>query len=131
MKTNIKNLILKKDKRGMLLEIIKAEDVDNKAFGQLMLTTALPGFTKGEHFHKRKTEWYCVIKGKGLLRIINNKTKEKEETILEEKKMQLVKILPNHFHSIKNIGKDEMYLLVYIDEVFNPLDPDTFYENDL
>lgn len=126
MKASIKNLVLKKDKRGILSEIIRAEDVDNKAFGQLMLTTVLPGFTKGEHFHKRKTEWYCVIKGRGLLEIINNKTKEKEEIIMEEENMQLAKILPNHFHSIKNIGKDEMYLLVYINEVFDPLDPDTF-----
>lgn len=128
MKTNIKNLIIKKDKRGMLSEIIRTEDVENKKFGQLMLTTALPSFKKGDHFHKRKTEWYCVIKGRGLLLIINNKTKEKEEIILEEENMQLVKILPNHFHSIKNIGEDEMYLLVYIDEVFDPLDQDTFYE---
>lgn len=131
MKTTIKNLIIKKDKRGILSEIIREEDVGIKQFGQLILTTTLPGFKKGDHFHKRKTEWYCVIKGKGLLQIINNKTKEKEEIILEGENMKLVTILPNHFHSIKNIGEDEMYLLVYIDEVFDPLDPDTFYENDL
>lgn len=128
MKTNIKNLIIKEDKRGILSEIIRAEDVGNKIFGQLMITTVLPGCIKGEHYHKRKTEWYCIVKGRGLLKIVNNKTKAKEEILMDAKNMQLIKILPNHFHSIKNIGEEEMYLLVYVDEVFNSLDPDTFYE---
>ena len=129
MKITIKSLDIKNDARGWLSEIIRAEDVDHKKFGQVLITTANPGETKGNHYHKRKTEWYCIIKGRGILTMINRNNEEKKEIKLGEKNMVLVKIPPNHFHYIKNIGKKEMLLLVYVDEVFNSSDPDTYRDN--
>lgn len=126
MKITIKNLEIKKDKRGWLIEIIRAEDVGNKKFGQILITVANPGQTKGNHYHKRKTEWYCVLKGRGILTIINRKTKEKKEIKMGEKNMVLIKIPVNHLHWIENVGKNEMMLLAYTDEVFNSNDPDTY-----
>ena len=122
----VKKLNVKSDERGWLVEIIRPEDVGNDAFGIVLLTTARPGQVKGGHYHKRKTEWYCVIKGTGLLTIINNASGKKEEHILRQKKMLLIRIPPNYTHFIKNIGNDEMFLLAYVDEAFNPSDPDTY-----
>ncbi|MFA5358756.1 MAG: WxcM-like domain-containing protein [Patescibacteria group bacterium] len=123
---NIKNLEKKVDDRGWLAEIIRAEDVEPKEFGQFLITTAKPGITKGGHYHKRKNEWYCVIRGKAELYLKNLTSGQEENVILDENNLQLVKIEPNVFHSIKNIGEDEMYLLAYTTEVFNSEDPDTF-----
>lgn len=122
----IKNLQKKKDYRGWLIEVIRSEDVGNKSFGQVLVTAAYPGQTKGGHYHARKTEWYCAIKGEGLLTITNIETEKSVIYKIDEKNIKLVRIPPNHAHSIKNIGKGEMIVIAYVDEAFSALDPDTF-----
>ncbi|MFH1833020.1 MAG: cupin domain-containing protein [Candidatus Levyibacteriota bacterium] len=128
MKIKEKKLKVKSDIRGWLAEILTPKDVGNKAFGLIVVTTAKPGQTKGRHYHKRKTEWYCVIKGDGMLTLIDNKTRETKKIEMGEKNMIMVQIPPNHFHLIENIGKTEMFLLVYVNELFNPKEPDNYYE---
>lgn len=123
-----KKLDIKTDSRGMLIEIFRPEDVGDKRFGLVLLTTAKTNETKGRHYHKRKTEWYCVIVGKGLLTLIDNKTGKKQNVIMGVDHMVTVKIPPNYYHYIKNIGSDEMFLLVYVNEPFNLSDPDTYID---
>ncbi|MDP3940677.1 MAG: WxcM-like domain-containing protein [bacterium] len=122
-----KKLLKIKDDRGWLAEILKSRDVDGKHFGQLIVTTALPGKIKGNHYHLRKREWYCVIKGSGLLTITDRKSGETKTLKMSDEEFLLVEIPKNYLHSIKNIGTDMMYLIAYTDEPFNPTDEDTYY----
>lgn len=128
MNITIKKLNIKKDKRGWLAEIVRPEDVGNAGFGQILVTTASMGEIKGNHYHKRKTEWYCVIQGKAILTVIDNKTKKQKELLMRDDDMALVKIPPYYFHAIKNIGQKKMYLMVYVSEAFDPKDPDTYHD---
>jgi len=129
MQVNIKKLEVKKDQRGWLAEIIRAEDIgSDPPFGQVLVTTANPGQTKGNHYHLRKREWYCVIKGKGQVTITDRKTKEVFTYTMGDDNFVLVEIPTGKLHAITNIGTEEMILVVYISESFNPKDPDTFYE---
>lgn len=121
-----KKLDVKKDPRGWLAEVVRPEDVDNKYFGQILVTTAKHGQIKGNHYHKRKTEWYCVIKGKMKLVLRDNETEEVNEFILGDKKLQTIEISPGVSHGFRNIGDEMLYVLIYINEPFNPKDPDTF-----
>lgn len=125
---SIKKLHVKTDNRGWLVEVIRKEDIGHGAFGQVLVTAAKPGQVKGGHYHKRKIEWFCVIKGRGLLTVINNISGKKEDYTLGQKNMFLVKIPPYNTHFIKNTGDEEMLLLVYVNEAFRPSDPDTYYE---
>ena len=130
-KVKVKKLEVKQDERGFVAEIVRVEDLINqsKEFGQMYISTANPGQTKGKHYHKRKTEWFCVIKGRGLLTLVDKKSKEKQEIMMGEDNMVAVQIPPMVWHAIVNTEKDiELYLLAYIDESFNPDDPDTIYE---
>ena len=129
-KVKIKKLDVKADNRGFVAEIVRDEDLENpnKKFGQIYVTTAKPGQTKGKHYHERKTEWFCVVKGKGLLTLIDKASNDRQEIKMGEDNMVAVQIPPNVWHAIKNTGDNEMYLLAYIDESFNPNDPDTIYE---
>ena len=122
----LKKLIVKEDSRGWVAEIMGPRDVRSLGFGQLIVTTAKPGQIKGNHYHKRKTEWYCVLKGKGILYLKENKTGKIQEISLEEKKLSLVEIPPNYTHSIKNAGSDDIYVISYTNEPFNELDKDTY-----
>lgn len=126
MRVHIEKLNVYTDDRGWLVEVLKKEQLKKKEFGQFFVSTAHPNVVKGNHYHTHKTEWFCVIKGKGKLCLQDVKTLEKMEVFMGDENMFTVKILPNVAHGIKNIGNDMMYLLVYADEVFDPKDPDTF-----
>lgn len=126
MRIKVKELNIKSDERGWLTEVLSSNDIDNTDFGLIHLSTANPGFIKGNHYHKRKTEWFCVIKGEGKLMLTDLKTKEKQEIYLGEEELKVVEIPPYILHSIENIGKEEMYLLAYVDESFDQKNPDTF-----
>jgi len=122
-------LDVKKDERGWLAEIIRKEElVRDKEFGQFMVTTANPGYVKGNHFHTRKYEWYCVLKGEARLVLVDNNTGDQEELLLNENKLKIVRIPPHVTHAIENVGNEMMYLLIYIDETYDEKDPDTFYK---
>lgn len=129
-KVKIKKLEKKTDSRGFVAEILRAEDLENptQKFGQFYVTTALKDQTKGKHYHNRKTEWFTVVKGNGLLTLVDKDSKEKKEIKMGEDNMVCVEIPPKVWHAIANTDKEEMYLVAYISESFNPDDPDTFYE---
>jgi len=126
MNIHIKDLEVHVDNRGWVSEILRKEVVDKKEFGQILVTTAYPNIVKGNHYHKRKTEWYCVIKGKMKLVLRDNETEEVNEFILGDKKLQTIEISPGVSHGFRNIGDEMLYVLIYINEPFNPKDPDTF-----
>ncbi len=123
----IKPIIKTRDSRGWLAEIVRPEDLDSKtSFGQIFLTVSYPGQIKGNHFHKRKTEWYCVVRGRGLLTIRDNNSGERHQYRLSDKKLRLVTIPPGYSHKIQNTGSEDMHLLVYVNEAFMQSDPDTY-----
>ncbi|MDD5111137.1 MAG: cupin domain-containing protein [Candidatus Altiarchaeota archaeon] len=123
---DVRKLDVHTDQRGWLAEILKQEHVQaGKPFGQFYVTTAHPGVVKANHFHSRKTEWFCVIRGNALLVLSDKSGQQREEIPIGEGNMVVVRIPPGVAHGIKNVGSDMMYLLAYIDEPYNPADPDT------
>ena len=125
----IKRLEVKKDERGWLVEILRSEALKRgDRFGQFLITTAYPGYIKGNHYHTRKFEWYCVIRGEGRLVLQDNTTGEKEDVFLTGEELSLVMIPPGITHAIENTGKEMLSVLIYIDEPFNESDPDTFFK---
>ncbi|MDG7013004.1 MAG: WxcM-like domain-containing protein [Nitrososphaerota archaeon] len=119
---------VKQDSRGWLAEILRVEDTGAHQFGQIIVSTAYPGQTKGNHYHLRKREWYCVIKGKAKLTVVDRRTRESTELVMEDVHPVVVEIPVGTLHWISNIGASDMYLLTYTDESFDLNDPDTFYE---
>ena len=73
-------------------------------------------------------EWFCVPAGQGLLLLKDQETGETQEVIMGVNNLKTIKIQPGTIHAIKNIGEDDMVLIVYANESFDPEDPDTYYE---
>ena len=123
----VKKLDIKTDQRGWLAEVLRRESLHpgREAFGQFFVTTAHPGISKGHHYHLRKHEWFCVIKGQALLVLEDIDTKQRTEIPMGEDNMVTVELPLKSAHAIKNIGEDMMYLLAYTDEPFNLEDIDT------
>lgn len=129
----VRKIEKKADERGWLAEILRNDHLTNKRFGQIFITAAKPGKVKGNHYHTRKREFFCVIKGRGELTLQEidkqHNILSEEKIILDSDDLKIVEIEPYHNHIIKNTGTKDMHLLVYIDEQFDPDDPDTFSLN--
>ena len=122
----VTKLDIKADERGWLAEVLRAEQLGSRQqFGQFLVSTSHPGVIRGNHYHTRKSEWFCALKGQGKLILEENNTRLRQEIPLGEDNMITVKIPPLVTHAIVNTGQETMYLLVYVDEPFNAEDPDT------
>ena len=125
----ILDLDKKSDERGWLIEVLGGELPEGcKEFGQLHISVAYPVKVRGNHNHTRKVEWFCVPAGQGLLLLKDQETGETQEVIMGVNNLKTIKIQPGTIHAIKNIGEDDMVLIVYANESFDPEDPDTYYE---
>jgi UDP-2-acetamido-2,6-beta-L-arabino-hexul-4-ose reductase len=116
-------LVLHADDRGSLFEIIK-----ENTGGQVFFSRTKPGIIRGNHFHLRKIERFCVVEGEAIIRL----RKYQEQKIAEYKvngaKPVAIDIPIFYTHNIENIGKGDLLTLFWTDEIFNPEDADTYYE---
>ncbi|QWD76436.1 SDR family oxidoreductase [Polynucleobacter sp. MWH-UH24A] len=108
------------DERGIFVEMLKTKDS-----GQFSFFTARPGITRGGHYHHTKTEKFLVIKGEARFGFRNIISNERYELITSEDHPRVVESVPGWTHDITNIGKDEMVVMLWANEIFDRLNPDT------
>jgi UDP-2-acetamido-2,6-beta-L-arabino-hexul-4-ose reductase len=113
----------KEDDRGYLVEMIK-EHVG----GQNFYSVTKPGITRGNHFHIRKIERFCVISGKASIKIRKIGSDNVVEYMVEGQNPCTIDMPIWHTHNITNIGSGDLQTLFWTNEIFNPNDPDTYYE---
>ena len=111
------------DPRGTFVEVIRLN-----VGGQVSFSTTVPGVTRGNHFHTRKIERFAVIKGKALIQLRKIGTDEVLDFYLDGNEPSYVDMPIWYTHNIKNIGQEELYTNFWINEFFDPEDPDTFME---
>ncbi|WP_373034646.1 NAD-dependent epimerase/dehydratase family protein [Sulfurimonas sp.] len=111
-----------KDDRGTFYEILKTLDS-----GQFSLSTTAPGIKRGDHYHHTKNEKFLVVKGKAIIEFKHILTNEIISYRVDDKKMQVVEMIPGYSHNIKNIGDEEMILLIWANECYDVNNPDTYY----
>lgn len=109
------------DPRGVFVEMLKTPDC-----GQFSYFTAHPGITRGEHYHHSKTEKFLVIKGKAHFGFRHITTGERYEIVTQGDEARIVETVPGWTHNITNIGDDEMVVMLWANEIFDPKKPDTF-----
>ncbi len=111
------------DNRGSFVEIIRTN-----TSGQYSYSTTKPGITRGNHFHTRKIERFAVIKGKAQIDLRRIGTDEVITYLLDGAKPAFVDMPIWHTHNITNIGEEELLTLFWINEPYDPDDPDTYFE---
>jgi UDP-2-acetamido-2,6-beta-L-arabino-hexul-4-ose reductase len=116
--------ILHCDDRGTLFEVIKQENG-----GQVFFSTTKPGITRGNHYHTRKMEKFCVVKGEAVIRLRRIGTDRVVEYSVSGRKPASVEMPIFYTHSIENVGTGELLTLFWTNELFDENDPDTFYES--
>jgi len=118
-----KKLEIKEDERGKLIEIFKIPN-----FGQIFYSTSNPGVIRGNHYHTRKQEKFCVINGKAKISLRNRENNELKEYYVSGENPEVVDMIVGWTHNIENIGEDELKLLVWTNEIFDPNNSDTYQE---
>lgn len=112
------------DPRGAFVEVIRLN-----VGGQVSFSTTVPGITRGNHFHTRKIERFAVIKGKALIQLRQIGTDEVLDFYLDGNEPAYVDMPIWYTHNIKNVGEEELYTIFWINEFYDPNDPDTYFEN--
>ncbi|WP_392454630.1 NAD-dependent epimerase/dehydratase family protein [Chryseomicrobium aureum] len=110
------------DQRGSFTEFIKTVDR-----GQVSINISKPGITKGNHWHHTKNEKFLVVSGHGVIRF----RKPDEEKIIEYfvsgEKLEVVDIPVGYTHNIENLGETDMVTVMWVNEPFDPENPDTYF----
>jgi UDP-2-acetamido-2,6-beta-L-arabino-hexul-4-ose reductase len=117
-------LKLNTDQRGSFIETIKTN-----LGGQISYSTTNPGIVRGNHFHTRKIERFIVIKGEAIIQLRRIGSDKVLNFLLSGTEPSYVDMPVWYTHNIKNVGNDDLITMFWINEFFNPDDPDTFFEN--
>lgn len=112
-----------KDDRGSLAEIIRTG-----TRGQVFYSTTKTGISRGNHFHLRKVERFCVLHGEAIIRMRRIGTKEVIHIPVSGKEPSVVDIPVWYTHNITNTGEEELTTLFWSNEFYDPEDTDTWYE---
>jgi UDP-2-acetamido-2,6-beta-L-arabino-hexul-4-ose reductase len=112
------------DPRGSFVEIIRLG-----VGGQVSFSTTVPGITRGNHYHTRKIERFAVIKGKALIQLRRIGIDKVIDFYLDGNDPAYVDMPIWYTHNIKNIGDEVLYTNFWINEFYDPNDPDTYFEN--
>ncbi len=111
-----------RDSRGTFYEFLKTIDS-----GQVSISTTAPGVTRGNHYHNTKNEKFLVLKGKALIKLRDIYSDEVVEYIVDDTKMEVCEMIPGYTHDITNIADEEMILLIWSNEIYDPNNPDTYH----
>lgn len=110
------------DHRGSFTEFIKTIDR-----GQISINISKPGVVKGNHWHHTKNEKFLVVSGHGLIRFRKIDNDDVIEYPVSGDTLEVIDIPPGYTHSIINVGNTDMVTVMWVNEIFDPEQPDTYY----
>jgi UDP-2-acetamido-2,6-beta-L-arabino-hexul-4-ose reductase len=111
------------DARGQLFEVLRLA-----GGGQFFFATTKPGVIRGNHFHSRKVEWLCVVRGEAAIRLRRVGDSAVREFRVSGKSPQFISIPPLYSHQIENVGQDDLLTMFWCNEIYQASDPDTFHD---
>lgn len=115
-------LIPHADNRGYFVETTRVRS----GGGQTSFSTTVPGITRGQHYHLRKIERFVVMSGEGTMRL-RHVLGDKIVEIVGTGDIPIAVDMPTGWaHSITNTGSETLLTQFWINEVYDPSDPDTF-----
>ena len=111
------------DYRGSLYEVTKTMNGS-----QCFVSTTKPGVIRGNHYHKEKIERFIVLKGNAKVSIRKKHHNDTVEYLVNGDIPSYIDIPTLHTHNIENIGDSEMLVLFWAHQLYDPNEPDTYYE---
>jgi len=110
------------DDRGSFTEFLKTPDR-----GQVSINVSKPGITKGNHWHHTKNEKFLVVSGTGVIRFRKPYEDKVIEYFVTGDKLEVVDIPVGYTHNIENLGDSDMVTVMWVNEMFDLNNPDTYF----
>lgn len=110
------------DARGSFVELVRLQG----GGGQTSFSTTKPGITRGDHFHLRKIERFAVLSGSARISLRRAFHDEVIDFDVSGEQPCAIDMPTGWSHNITNTGDDELTTLFWINELYDPADPDTF-----
>ncbi len=117
--------ILHEDERGGLTELASA----TMSEGLVFTSNTNPGYKRGEHFHTRKFERFCVVEGDAVIRLRKIGTDEVFEYNVSGADIKVIDMPTFYTHNIENTGDELMTAVFWVSELLNKDDADTYWED--
>lgn len=111
------------DPRGSFVETVRVD-----GGGQVSFSTTVPGITRGNHLHLRKVERFVVLSGSARISLRRSGTDERIDVDATGDAPVAVDMPCGWTHNITNTGDGILYTQFWINEAFDPADPDTYPE---
>ena len=116
-----------KDQRGWLTEVFREDMIGD--FKQVYVATLKGKAIRGSHYHKKRREWFFIIKGKGIMRLEDIRNKgEVLDILMDEKDQNLIEIGPWIHHTLINTLRTTMIKVSATSDMYNKEEPDTYIE---
>ncbi len=112
------------DERGSFTEFLHIS-----SYGQVSVNVSHPGVTKGNHYHETKNEKFLCVSGSVFIKLRKVGTKEIVSYRVSESDLKVVDIPPGYTHSISTLGEKDSVTIMWANEPFDPLHPDTYHED--
>lgn len=113
------------DARGSFFEVVRSQE----SAGQTSFSTTVPNVTRGQHFHRRKVERFCVISGTGRISMRRLFSPDVLTFDVDGSNPVAIDMPTMWAHNVSNTGSAVLHTAFWTNDIFDPDDPDTFQED--
>lgn len=124
-----KKLTVHADVRGRLMEIVRADEDIFAGFGQVYLTSTLPGVIKAWHLHHKQTDMVCCVHG--MIRLVIYDERQGSATygqfnqfVMGSHAPMVVRIAPNLYHGWQCVSLEEALIINTVTHPYDHASPD-------
>jgi UDP-2-acetamido-2,6-beta-L-arabino-hexul-4-ose reductase len=113
------------DDRGELAELVNVDMSE----GLVFTSFTNPTFKRGQHFHIRKFERFCVVGGEAIIRMRKIGDNKIDEYRVSGNEIKVIDMPVFYTHHIENVGRGLLRTVFWISERVNKDDTDTYWED--
>lgn len=114
------------DSRGWFLKILMQRHLEGRPFGEVYLSVGGPGATRANHYHRRTTEWFCPVSGRGTLYLASVDEARRQRVRFDAAAPVSVRVPPGVAHALVADADSDLAVLAVADVEYDPQDDDTF-----
>lgn len=111
------------DQRGSFTEFLKSTDR-----GQVSINVFKPHIIKGNHWHHTKNEKFLVVSGTAIIRFRKINSNDIIEYKVSGDDLIVLDVPVGYTHNIENTGETDMVMIIWVNEIFDKNNPDTFFD---
>lgn len=116
------------DERGFFAELLRRDWKDllgDEWMVQANLSYSYPRIVRAWHRHLRgQIDYFIVLKGAMKICVYDEKTRQLEEIITSEHKLQAIRVPGHYWHGTKTLGNEPSLTIYFVTRLYNYNNPD-------